>query len=153
MIPQTISRLCFDWKIALCPIWFGNWLASVFSIVLFCHFLRNVSRDLEDAARLDGFGPLRIYWHIVLPLVGPAFLFIAVFVFMATWSVFLAPLLTLSNSYLPAISQLQPAQPAEVNLWILTVASLLVTLPVIVIFFFARRYLLHDQRTETPTVK
>jgi multiple sugar transport system permease protein len=140
LIPKVISARVLGWNTLLYPLWFGDWLGSVFSIVLFCHTLGDASRNLEDAARLDGCGPLRIYWHIVLPLARPTLLLITVFIFMATWSVFLAPLLSLPNPYFPAVSQLQPGQQAGPTLWVLLLASLLTTLPVIAIFFLARRH-------------
>jgi multiple sugar transport system permease protein len=151
MIPQAISTLGFAWNITLYPLWFGNWLGTVFSIILLAYFLRDVPRDLEDTGRLDGFGFWRVYWHIVLPLVRRALLFIALFVLMATWTVFLAPLLARSN--LPAISQLQPAARAEFDLFILIAASLLLTLPVIGIFFLSRRDLFPNQRLEKAAAR
>src|SRR5438128_282014 len=48
---------------------FGDWLVSAFAIILFCQTVKDIPRQLEDSARLDGCGWFGIYWHVVLPLV------------------------------------------------------------------------------------
>ena len=63
--------------------------------LLLREFLKGIPRDLEDAARLDGCGFLRIYWHIMLPLVRPTLAVIAIFTFLATWNDFMGPLIYL----------------------------------------------------------
>src|SRR2546430_17509335 len=74
-------------------------------------------RDLEDPARLDGSGFLRIYWHIMLPLVRPTLAVIAIFTFLATWNDFMGPLIYLSDQRLYPLSfglyafQIQSLQP------------------------------------------
>ena len=53
-----------------------------------------------DAARLDGCGFFRIYWHIMLPLVRPTLAAIAIFTFLATWNEFMMPLIYLADQRL-----------------------------------------------------
>jgi multiple sugar transport system permease protein len=104
---------------------------------------------LEDAARLDGCGFLRIYWHIMLPLVRPTLAVIAIFTFFATWNDFMGPLIYLSDQRLYPLSfglyafQIQSLQPGtSAGIGMLMAGSLLMMLPVIAIFFFAQRYFL-----------
>jgi multiple sugar transport system permease protein len=142
LIPQAVSITTFGWRTALYSIWFGNWLVSGFAIVLLCQVLKDVPRDLADAARLDGCGTLGIYWHVILPLVRPALLLLAILTIMATWIAFAAPLISVTNQRFPDVLRLQPG---GANLWILMTCSLLMTLPLIAIFFFAQRYFLQPE--------
>jgi len=68
MIPQFLIMQKLGWYNTLKPLWVMSFFGSAFSIFLLREFLKGIPRDLEDAARLDGCGFLRIYWHIMLPL-------------------------------------------------------------------------------------
>src|SRR5205807_4191597 len=93
MIPQFLIFQKAGWYNTLKPLWVMSFFASAFSVFLMRQFLKGIPRDLEDAARLDGCGFLRIYWHIMLPLVKPTLAAIAIFTFLATWNEFMMPLI------------------------------------------------------------
>ncbi|MEO8440670.1 MAG: carbohydrate ABC transporter permease [Spartobacteria bacterium] len=115
---------------------------------------QSASRDqtadpLEDAARLDGCGFFRIYWHIMLPLVRPTLAAIAIFTFLATWNEFTMPLIYLANQRIYPLSfglyafQVQVSIPGTAKgMGMVMAASFLIMLPVIAIFLFAQRYFL-----------
>ena len=65
------------------------------SIVILRPFFRSIPRDLEDAASIDGCGPLRFYWSVMLPLSRPVLSTIAVLTIVGSWNAFLLPLLIL----------------------------------------------------------
>ena len=65
------------------------------SIVILRPFFRSIPRDLEDAAAIDGCGPLRFYWSVMLPLSRPVLSTIAVLTVVGSWNAFLLPLLVL----------------------------------------------------------
>jgi raffinose/stachyose/melibiose transport system permease protein len=67
------------------------------SIVILRPFFRSIPRDLEDAAAIDGCGPFRFYWSIMLPLSRPVLSTIAVLTIVGSWNAFLLPLLILIN--------------------------------------------------------
>jgi multiple sugar transport system permease protein len=149
MIPQFLIMQKLGWYNTLKPLWVMSFFGSAFSIFLLREFLKGIPRDLEDAARLDGCGFLRIYWHIMLPLVRPTLAVIAIFTFLATWNDFMGPLIYLSDQRLYPLSfglyafQIQSLQPGtSAGIGMLMAASLLMMLPVIAIFFFAQRYFL-----------
>jgi multiple sugar transport system permease protein len=149
MIPQFLIMQKLGWYNTLKPLWVMSFFGSAFSIFLLRQFLKGVPRDLEDAARLDGCGFLRIYWHIMLPLVRPTLAVIAIFTFLATWNDFMGPLIYLSDQRLYPLSfglyafQIQSLQPGtSAGIGMLMAGSLLMMLPVIAIFFFAQRYFL-----------
>lgn len=149
MIPQFLIMQKLGWYNTLQPLWIASFVAPAFYVFLLRQFLKGIPRDLEDAARLDGCGFLRIYWHIMLPLVRPTLAAIAIFTFMATWNEFMSPLIYLADQRLYPLSfglyafQVQVTNPGTAaGMGMMMAASLLMTLPVIAIFFFAQRYFL-----------
>ena len=149
MIPQFLIMQKLGWYNTLKPLWIASFFAPAFYVFLLRQFLKGVPRDLEDAARLDGCGFLRIYWHIMLPLIRPALAAIAIFTFLATWNEFMGPLIYLSDQRLYPLSfgvyafQVQSLQPGTTaGIGMLMAGAFLMTLPVIAIFFFAQRYFL-----------
>jgi len=68
-------------------------IAHPFSVYLFYQAFVALPRDLEDAARMDGAGPWRIYWSIMLPLAKPAVATVAVLQFLGRWGDLLWPVL------------------------------------------------------------
>jgi len=65
------------------------------SIVIMRPFLRAIPAELQDAAEIDGCGPWRFYWSVVLPLSRPVMSTVAVITLVASWNAFLLPLLVL----------------------------------------------------------
>lgn len=149
MIPAQVTMIphFLIWRSAgayntLIPLWLGRAFGNAFFIFLLRQFLRGIPRDLEDAALIDGCGYLRIYWHIMLPLIKPSLAAIAIFTFMGTWNDFMGPLVYIADQRLYPLAFGLYAFSVQVgNNPALTMAgSLLMTLPVIVIFFFAQKY-------------
>lgn len=68
------------------------------SIVILRPFFASIPRELEEAATLDGAGPLRFYWSVLLPLSRPAMSTIAVLTIVTSWNAFLLPLIVLTES-------------------------------------------------------
>ena len=65
------------------------------SIVIMRPFFRAIPQSLQDAARIDGCGPVRFYWYVMLPLSRPVLSTIAVITIVGSWNAFLLPLLVL----------------------------------------------------------
>jgi raffinose/stachyose/melibiose transport system permease protein len=68
-----------------------------FSVFILVNFMRTIPHELQEAATVDGAGPLQIYWHVVLPLVRPALGIVAIFEFITAWKEFFFPLLLIQN--------------------------------------------------------
>jgi len=126
------------------PAFFGN----AFFIFMMRQFFQGLPVELVDAARVDGASEWRIFWQIMLPLVRPALLVMAVFTFLWTWHDFFGPLVYLSDqSQYPLSLGLFAFRAQRTTEWsLMMAASTLVTLPLIVIFFFAQRYFLDGIR-------
>lgn len=67
--------------------------ASAFGVFLLRQFFLTIPKELEEAAEMDGCGPIGIFWHVILPLTRPALATLGIFTFMATWNAFEGPLI------------------------------------------------------------
>ncbi|HLU53407.1 MAG TPA: carbohydrate ABC transporter permease [Acidimicrobiia bacterium] len=90
---RDLNLLGNPWGVILPQVAFGLPL----SIVILRPFFRNIPDDLEDAAIIDGCGPFRFYWHVMLPLSRPALSTISVLTIVGSWNAFLLPLLVLTR--------------------------------------------------------
>lgn len=79
------------------PLWlaFG---ANAFYVVLFREFFEEIPRELLEAGRLDGCGPIQVFQRLVMPLSKPIIMVVAIFAVTAAWSDFLLPYLVLKGS-------------------------------------------------------
>jgi multiple sugar transport system permease protein len=112
-----------------------------FSILVMTEFMRDVPVHLEEAARLDGAGELRVFWSVVLPLCRPALGVIGVFGFTMIWDQYLLPLIVArepSQFTLPIALRTVRADD-QVGVGVLLAAALLALLPSVVAFLLFQR--------------
>ncbi|MHC4253520.1 MAG: carbohydrate ABC transporter permease, partial [Planctomycetota bacterium] len=142
MIPQFLIWKNLGGYDTLAPLWMGAAFGNAFFIFLLRQFMKGIPRDLEDAARIDGCGFLRIYWHVILPLIKPSLAAIAIFTFLGAWNNFMGPLIFIADQRLYPLAFGLYAFSVQVgnNPALKMAGSLLMTVPVIVVFFFAQRY-------------
>jgi len=117
---------------------------SPFAIFLFRQFFASFPRELDDAAEVDGAGPLRIFLQIYLPNAGPALAASAIFMFLWVWGDWLYPALLLhqDNTTLAVRMANAYADPHGNPLQTVTMAGVvLYILPLIAFFAFAQRFI------------
>jgi multiple sugar transport system permease protein len=119
------------------PPFFGD----AFYIFLLRQFFKTLPWELTDAARVDGASELLIFWKIMLPLIRPAVLVVVVFNFLYTWNDFMGPLIYLNdNLKFPLSLGLYAFQTKYETEWnLMMAAALVVTLPLITLFFIAQK--------------
>ncbi len=141
MIPVFLIFKNLGWYNTLKPLWVISFFGSAFYIFLLRQFMRSIPADLEDSAKIDGCGYLGIYWRIIMPLVKPALATIGIFTFLAVWNDFMGPLIYLNDQRLYPLSlglfALQVFQGG--NFGLMMAASVMMTLPIILLFFLAQR--------------
>jgi multiple sugar transport system permease protein len=118
-------------------LWFGNWLVAGFSIVLLSSAAKSISRSLEDSARIDGLGAFAIWRHAVFPSVRRDLVLIALFTMMATLLPFWGFVTLPRAGESIVIFQRYLSPPGRLALMVVT--SLLGALPLIAVFFLAKR--------------
>ena len=98
IIPQYVLFRDLGWINTILPLVVPKFLAvDAFFIFLMVQFFRGIPRELDEAAMMDGAGPLRIFWKIMLPLSVPVLVTAAIFTFIWTWDDFFGPLIFLNR--------------------------------------------------------
>lgn len=98
LIPQYVLFRSIGWVDTFLPLVVPKFLAAdAFFIFLMVQFFRGIPRELDEAAMMDGAGPWRIYWKILLPLSTPVLATAAIFTFIWTWDDFFGPLIYLNQ--------------------------------------------------------
>jgi multiple sugar transport system permease protein len=144
-VPRAlIGRTLIDtWWPLILPSWFGG---GAFAVFLLRQFFMQIPRELDEAAYIDGANSFQIFWHLLLPLARPALATVAIFSFLGHWNDFIHPLIYLnSNSKFPLSLGLRyflnvPTEATQPRDHLLMAASLLMVVPMIVLFFAAQRY-------------
>jgi ABC-type glycerol-3-phosphate transport system permease component len=121
------------------------WLANVFGLFLLRQYFEEFPRELDEAARLDGAGHIRILWSIILPNVRAGLASMSLIIFLFAWNSFLWPLVINGE---PSVAPLQVAisgflspNPTSPPVWGLIFAGCVVAIiPLIVLFLLLQRY-------------
>lgn len=133
------------------PLLLGKYLAAdAFFVFLMVQFMRNLPRELDEAARLDGCGHLRVYWSIVLPLCRPALITSAIFTFIWSWNDFIGPLLYLNEPDKYTVSlglKMFIDQDSVADYGGMVAMSLVALLPVLLFFLAFQRHLVEGAAT------
>lgn len=125
-------------------------LVSVWGIFLMRQYFRTVPRELEEAARIDGAGPFRIFWSVALPLARPALATLGLFAFIDAWKNLLWPLLVTRSQDMRVIEVGIASFHGtyEVNWPFQMAAGVTAVLPVVLLFLFTQRYFVRGIQME-----
>ena len=117
-------------------------LVTVWGIFLLRQFFLTLPRELEDAARLDGAGDWRIFWHVILPLSKPALATLAVFAFVDQWKSFLWPLVVTRSVRMQTVEiGIASFHGIYYSNWPYQMAAAVTAvIPLVVLFFVAQKY-------------
>lgn len=145
IVPQYAIFKEFGWINTILPLVVPKFLATeAFFIFLMVQFMRSIPRQLDEAARLDGAGPYRIFWYVILPLTRPALITSAIFSFIWTWNDFFTQLIYLnepSKYTVPVGLSLFVDQTGTSSYGPMMAMSVLALLPVFLFFLAFQRLL------------
>jgi len=116
---------------------------DAFGIFLFRQFSHSIPNELIDAARVDGAGEFKIFYRIVLPQLGPALATFGMLTFMFNWNAYLWPLIVLTEKNvrtLPIVLTWFSSRMVNNDHYTMA-ASVLVILPVLIVFLFAQKWI------------
>ena len=146
MIPTFLIWNSLGQVDTLTPLWAGNLFGSAFYIFLLRQFFLGLPRELFEAAKIDGAGHWAMFWRIALPLCRPALAVTLLFEFQAAWTDLMRPLIYLrdsSNFTIPrGLKALvdQFGSGGEFRWEIVVTASVITTVPMIILFFIGQRH-------------
>ncbi len=129
------------WAPLIVPVYFAN----AYNIFLLRQFFLGIPLDLDEAATIDGAGPLRTFWSVILPNARPALVAVTLFHFFFAWNDFFLPLVYLAGK--PNLVPITVGLTGFSNLYdtrgnLVQAASLIASVIPLIIFFFAQRVFL-----------
>lgn len=142
LIPIFIMYRQIGWLDTFLPLTVPSWFGNAFYIFLLRQYFMTISRDMDEAAVIDGASKFGVFWRITLPMAKPALGAVAIFSFQFHWNDFFRPLIFIfsKENYTLALG-LRFFQGNYGTQWpYLMAASLVVMLPLILIFFFAQKF-------------
>jgi len=152
IIPQYIVFNRLGLVDTFVPLLIGKFLAAeAFFVFLMVQFMRNLPRELDEAARIDGAGHVRIFRSIMLPLMKPALVTSAIFAFIWSWNDFFGPLLYLKKPdlySLPIALRLFVDQTTTSDYGAQMAMAVLALVPVMLFFLVFQRYLVEGVATQ-----
>jgi ABC-type glycerol-3-phosphate transport system permease component len=144
IIPLFILFRNLGWIDTWLPLIVPSYFGGAFSIFLMRQFYMTIPYDLDEAAKIDGASNLLIWWRIMIPLSMPVLATIAVLSFMDDWNAFLRPLIyltTLDKQMLGVGLAFFRGLSSGYSKWnLMMAASTMMTIPIILLFFFAQQY-------------
>lgn len=125
-------------------------IAGVFGLFLMRQFFLTLPKELDESARIDGCGELRLFWSVMLPLVKPAAATLGIFTFTSIWDEFFWPLVVVSERSMMTVQlglTVFKGVEGSIEWGPLMAATVLVSLPVIVVFLLGQRYFVESIAT------
>ena len=142
-LSRTANKLHLDtpWTIPVVYLGFGAGLA----VFMFAGFVKSIPLEIEEAAAIDGCGPLRTFFLVVLPMMKPTFISVGVLEIMWVWNDFLLPFLVLDiNDYrtIPIVVQYLKGSYGQVDMGATMALILLSIIPVIVFYLLCQKHII-----------
>src|SRR5215475_11356087 len=116
-------------------------LGVPFALVVLKAFMEDAPQELFDAARVDGCNAWQTYWHVALPLVRPALVFVAIWQFIVSWNEFFLALIVMTESEMKTLT-IVPMQYSGLymaNPGALFAVLALIALPLIILYVVVQR--------------
>lgn len=146
-IPQYLLFFKLGWIDSYIPLTIGAWLGGgAFIIFMLRQFIMTIPRELDEAAIMDGAGPLRILVTVLVPLMKPALITTGILTFLGEWNDFFGPFIYLNSFDLfPAavglrVFQSIPIESTDPRDHLLMAGAAVMSFPAIIIFLSAQRF-------------
>jgi ABC-type glycerol-3-phosphate transport system permease component len=140
-IPRFLLFNQIGWVNSYLPLIVPTWFGEAYAIFLMRQFFMSIPRELEEAARIDGANTLGIILQIIVPLSTPVLSVITILSFKDIWNEFFTPLLYLNSidKYTLAVGLAYFNGQFDVQLNLLMAASVVLMLPLIIVFFIGQK--------------
>lgn len=146
MVMFTLSKtadtlhLNTPWGILIIYLGFGAGLA----VFMFSGFVKSIPIEIEEAADVDGAGPLRTFFGIVLPIMKPTFISVAILETMWIWNDYLLPYLILDKTYrtIPIHIQYLNGSYGHTDTTAIMALIVLSIVPIVVFYFACQKYII-----------
>ena len=142
-LSRTANKLHLDtpWTIPVIYLGFGAGLA----VFMFAGFVKSIPLEIEEAAAIDGCGPVRTFFLVVLPMMKPTFISVGVLEIMWVWNDFLLPYLVLDRTKymtIPIVIQYLKGSYGQVDMGATMALILLSIVPVIIFYLCCQKHII-----------
>jgi raffinose/stachyose/melibiose transport system permease protein len=142
-LSRTANQISLDtpWTIPVIYLGFGAGLA----VFMFCGFVKSIPLEIEEAAAIDGCGPVRTFFQVVLPMMKPTMISVGVLEIMWVWNDFLLPYLVLDRTEymtIPIVIQHLKGSYGQVDMGATMALILLSILPVIIFYLCCQKHII-----------
>ena len=138
-----VGRLGLDTVLGIVPVYLG--FGAGLSVFMFAGFIKGVPVTVEEAATIDGAGPLQTFFHVVFPILRPTAVTVAILNAMWIWNDYLLPYLVLGTRQKTVPVTIQIAMQGAygaTDLGGLMAMLVLAILPIMIFYLFGQRYII-----------
>ncbi|MBM4417253.1 MAG: carbohydrate ABC transporter permease [Chloroflexi bacterium] len=143
LVPEYLGFARLGLVNTFAPLMLPGWLGAAFFIFLLRQFFTTIPMAMDEAAIIDGAGPLRVLWQVLVPQIRPALIVVAISGFTYNWNDFLRPLLYLNSADMRtaavALSYFN-AMYGGTPFHLMMAGALVMLIPVLGLFFALQRY-------------
>lgn len=142
-LSSTANRLHLDTPYTICIIYLG--FGAGLAVFMFCGFMKSVPIEVEEAAMIDGCGPVRTFFFVVLPILKPTLISVGILETMWLWNDYLLPYLSLDRTkYLtvPILIQYFRGGFGRVEMGPMMASIMLNVIPIVVVYLLCQKHII-----------
>ena len=142
-LSSTADKLGLSNPYNICIIYLG--FGAGLAVFMFCGFMKYVPIELEEAAMIDGCGPLGTFFHVVLPVTKPTLISVGILETMWLWNDYLLPYLVLDRKKymtIPILIQYFRGSYGKVEMGPMMASIMMTILPIIIVYLFCQKYII-----------
>ncbi len=146
MVMFTMSKianiLSLDNPIGIILIYLG--FGAGLSVFMFAGFVKSVPLGIEEAATIDGAGPVRTFWQVVFPILKPTAITVAILNTMWIWNDYLLPYLVIGSDYktIPIAVQYLKGGYGSIDMGAMMAMLVLAIIPVVIFYLTCQKYII-----------
>ena len=143
-LSSTANRLHLDTPYTICFIYLG--FGAGLAVFMFCGFMKSVPIEVEEAAMIDGCGPVRTFFYVVLPILKPTLISVGILETMWLWNDYLLPYLTLDRTAgymtIPILIQYFRGSYGRVEMGPMMASIMLNIIPIILVYLLCQKHII-----------
>lgn len=141
-LTKTANTLHLDNPVGIVFIYLG--FGAGLSVFMFSGFVKSIPLEIEEAAMIDGCGPLQTYFRVVFPILKPTAITVAILNAMWVWNDYLLPYLVIGSDYktVPIAIQYLKGGYGSVDMGAMMGVLVLAIIPIIVFYLFCQKYII-----------
>ena len=142
-LSSTANRLNLDTPYSICIIYLG--VGAGLAVFMFCGFMKSVPIEVEEAAMIDGCGPVRTFFLVVLPILKPTLISVGILETMWLWNDYLLPYLSLDRTKymtVPILIQYFRGSFGKVEMGPMMASIMLNIIPIIVVYLLCQKHII-----------